>query len=468
TGAQDDDASTLRLRRDDEITVDVHDLAFGGRGVARHDRLVVFVPDTAPGDRVAVRVRRARRRWAEADLVDVIRAGPDRVAPPCPYVPDCGGCRLQHVSADAVRAAKRDQVREHLARIGHLHDVDVREVDEAAEPFRYRNKMEYSAAPANGNGVTLGFHRRGRWDEVVDVRDCLLASESANAVRESVRHWAESTGIAPYDQRAQRGDLRHVIIREAAATGDVLVTVVTATGGDAIVGGLVDALRAAHPSVVGILHSVNPGLAEATQGLDTRTLWGRDWIVEHVGGVRLKLSGGSFFQTNSRMAETLYRRVVEAAALTGEEVVYDLYAGAASIGLVLAPHARAVVSIEIVAAAIDDAIQNARANGIANHTALVGDVGVVLRERRGELPVPDVAVVDPPRAGLSGRAVRRILELAPRVLVYVSCQPATFADNARRFVEGGYRLEYVQPVDMFPQTPHIEAVARFVRDEPAR
>jgi 23S rRNA (uracil1939-C5)-methyltransferase len=450
-----------RPRRDDILELEVHDLAFGGAGVARHDGYVVFCRDTAPGDRVRARVVKARRRFAEADLVEVLRPGPGRVAPPCPYVPRCGGCRLQHVGYDLALAAKRDQVAEHLARIGHLEGVDVRPPDAALEPFRYRNKMEYSAAPGRGAVPAIGFHVRGRWDEIVDVADCMLASPLGNAVRETVRTWAAAEGVPPYDQRAHTGVLRHVLVREGVATGQVLVSVVTSPGAEEAVDRLADPLQAAHPEVVGLVHSVNDGVAEVTSGLPTRVVRGRDWIEERVAGVTLRLSAAAFFQTNTRMTETLYARVAEAAGLDGGQVLYDLFAGAGSIGIALAAQARQVVAIEIVEEAVADAERNARANGVGNHIALCGDVGVVLRERRDELPPPDVAVVDPPRGGLAGRAIRRILELAPPVLVYVSCQPATFADNAARFVEGGYRLEWVRPVDMFPQTPHIEAVARF-------
>lgn len=452
-----------RPKRDDVLEVDVQDLAFGGAGVARHDGFVVFARDTAPGDRARVRIRKARRRFAEADLEAVLAPGPSRVEVPCPYVPRCGGCRLQHVDYERALAAKRDQVAEHLARIGHLEGIDVREPDPAIERFGYRNKMEYSASPGVDGGVHLGFHERGRWDQVVDVHHCLLATDLGNRVRETVRAWAEGEGIVPYDQRAQRGVLRHVVVREGVATGQVLVTIVTAPGAEGAVDRLAAPLAAAHPELVGLLHAVNDGLAEVTSGLPTRLVHGRDWLEERVRGVTLRLSAAAFFQTNTRMTDVLYDRVAEAAGLDGGQVVYDLFSGVGSIGIAVAAGAKEVVAIEIVPEAVADAAANAAANGLRNHTALCGDVRVVLRERRGGLPAPDVAIVDPPRAGLSGGAVRRILELAPPVLVYVSCQPATFADNAARFVEGGYRLEWVRPVDMFPQTPHIEAVARFTR-----
>lgn len=460
-----------RPKRGDELDVVVNDLAFGGRGVSRVDGFVVFTPDTAPGDTARVRIRKARRRFGEADLVEVLQPGPGRITPPCPFVPDCGGCRLQHVQYDEVLDAKRRQVAEHLARIGGLEGIDVRPADPALEHFGYRNKMEYSAAPGPDGEMRLGFHRRGRWDEVVDINPCLLATEAGNAAREAVRAWAVDEGIEPYDQRAQTGFLRHVVVREGVLTGQLLVTVVTAPGPDGsddVVNRLADRLPQQLPGLVGIVHAVNDRPSEVTSGIPSRIVWGRDWIEEQVevepgAPVTLRLSAASFFQTNSRMTGHLYRRAAEAAGLTGGEVLYDLFAGVGSIGVALGSLSKHVVAIELVPEAVEDAMGNAERNGIANHTAIAGDVRVVLRENRGQLPEPDVAIVDPPRGGLSGGACRRILELEPKTLVYVSCQPATFADNAKRFVDGGYRLEWVQPVDMFPQTPHIEAVARFTR-----
>ncbi len=445
------------------MEVTVGDLAFGGQGVARAQGFVVFCDDAAPGDRARVRVRKARRRFAEARLEEVLTPGPDRIAPPCPLVPRCGGCRLQHVAAPAVLEAKRAQIVEHLARIGHLHDVVVLDPDPAVEPFGYRNKMEYSAAPDPATGLRLGFHERGRWDSVVDVPECLLATPLGNQLREAVRRWALDEGVAPYDQRAQVGVLRHVVTRVGIRTDQALVNVVTTPGADEVVDRLAERLAAECPQLVGLVHAVNDGVAEVTGGLPSRLVWGRDFIEERIHDVTLRLSAGAFFQTNTRMAERLYERAAEAAGLSGEEVLYDLYAGAGSVGLVLAPQAREVVAIEIVPEAVRDAQANAARNGFSRYRTICGDVRVVLREQRDELPAPDVAIVDPPRAGLSGGAVRRILELAPPVLVYISCHPATFADNAKRFVDGGYRLEWVRPVDMFPQTPHIEAVARFTR-----
>jgi 23S rRNA (uracil1939-C5)-methyltransferase len=454
-----------RPQRDDELELNVDSLAFGGMGVSRDDGFVVFSSDTAPGDRVRVRVRKARRRWAEADLLEVLAPSPVRVSPPCPYVPSCGGCRLQHVAYAATLEAKRAHIVDHLARIGHLEGIEVRPVDAAVEQFGYRNKMEYSAAPGPDGSLRLGFHRRGRWDEVVDIDACLLATASGNAARETVRGWALAHGVAPYDQRAQVGTLRHVVVREGIATGELMVTVVTARGAEALVEALVDPLRAAHPKLVGLLHAVNEGVSEVTQGLPTRVLWGRDHFFEEVLGIRLALSAQSFFQTNSRMTGHLYTRVAEAAGLDGSQVVYDLFCGVGSIGLTVASHAREVIGIEIMPEAAADAARNAAANGVAHYRAICGDVGRAVRELRDGLPKADVAIVDPPRAGLSGRAIRRVLELEPAVLVYVSCHPATFAENAAKFVAAGYELEYVQPVDMFPNTPHIEAVARFVCDE---
>ncbi|MEQ9336291.1 MAG: 23S rRNA (uracil(1939)-C(5))-methyltransferase RlmD, partial [Miltoncostaeaceae bacterium] len=406
-------ATTPRPRRGDILEIRIDSLAFGGMGVGRHDRFVIFCRDTVPGDLVRARVTKGRRRFAEADLAELLESGPERITPPCPLVPRCGGCRLQHVTYEAALAAKRDQVAEHLARIGHLPDVTVLDPDPAVERFGYRNKMEYSASLGDDGRLVLGFHERGRWDSVIDVPDCMLATPLGNAVRESVRGWALECGIAPYDQRAQAGQLRHVVVREGIATGQLLVTVVTAPEVEEMVDRLPAWLESRHPEVVGVLHAVNDGVAEVTSGLPTRLLSGREWFEERVRGIELRLSAPAFFQTNTRMTEHLYARVAEAAGLDGSQVLYDLFAGVGSIGLALADGAREVVAIEIVPEAVEDARANAERNGMTNHTALCGDVGVVLREQRGLLPAPDVAVVDPPRGGLSGRAIRRILELAP-------------------------------------------------------
>jgi 23S rRNA (uracil1939-C5)-methyltransferase len=454
-----------RPQRDDELEIRVDSLAFGGVGVSRDDGFVIFSSDTAPGDLARVRVRKSRRRFAEADLLAVLEPGPDRIDPPCPYVGTCGGCRLQHIAYPATLVAKRAHISDHLERIGHLDGVEVRPVDPAVIQFGYRNKMEYSAAPGPDGELRLGFHRRGRWDEVVDIDPCLLATENGNAARRTVREWAVRVGIAPYDQRAQRGLLRHVVVREGIATGELLVTIVTAPGAEDLVDLLVGPMRTDHPNLVGLLHAINDGVSEVTQGLPTRVLWGVDRYVEEVLGVRLTLSAQSFFQTNTSMTGHLYSRVAEAAGLDGSQVVYDLFCGVGSIGVTIAAHARQVIGVEIVPEAAADAARNAAANGMDGYRVIAGDVGRVLREQRDTLPKADVAIVDPPRGGLSGRAIRRVLDLAPEVLVYVSCHPATFADNAARLVGAGYDLEYVQPVDMFPNTPHVEAVARFVRNE---
>lgn len=463
-----------RPARGAELELAIDDLAFGGAGVARHDGFVVFVPHAAPGDTVRARVRKTRRRFAEADLLEVVSAGPDRVPAPCPYVPECGGCRLQHVDGAAVLDAKARQVAEHLRRIGGIDSPPVLEPDPALEATAYRNKMEYSAGAEPEGGVALGLHAAGRWDRVVDIERCLIARPEIDAVRETVRGWALDNDVQGYDRRGLNRDapegqagqprvLRNVVVREGAATGELLVTVVTSGGLSELLDDLADRLWAAHPGMVGFRSAETDGVAETTQGLPTRLVRGRDWFREQVDDVTLHLSADAFFQTNTGMTPTLYRRAAEAAGLDGTETLYDLYSGAGAIGVALAGRVGRVVAVELAPDAARDAERNARRNGVENHLSICGDVGRALRQLRGKLPTPDAVIVDPPRAGLSGRAVRRILELEPPVVAYVSCQPATLAENAARFVAGGYTLEWVRPVDMFPQTPHIEAVARFTR-----
>ena len=316
----------------------------------------------------------------------------------------------------------------------------------------------------------MGFHPPGRWDAV-------WASTSATSSRLRRRpsaarceEWLRDRGIPGWDPRALTGFARHLTVREAYGTGEVLVSLVTAPGPLADPPGLVQTLRSRHPQVVGILHAVNDGPAEVASGLPYRTLWGRPHLFETLGPLTLKISIDAFFQTNTRMAEVLYDVVAAEADLTDDQVVWDLYSGIGSIALSLAPHARAVLGIEVVPGAVDDAGENARLNGITSATFLQGDARVALKELlEGRRPLPDamtrpdVVVLDPPRGGLAKKVVARTAALEPSRIVYVSCNPGTMAPNVAQFEEAGYRLARVTPVDMFPHTPHIEAVGLLVR-----
>jgi len=445
------------VRKGEEIELAVDSLAYGGNGVARLNGFVVFVRGGLPGDRVRARVTKTKRGVAEAVAEAVLVPSPERVPAPCRHFGVCGGCRFQDLAYDVQLAEKERQVRDALVRIGRFVDPPLEPIVPAEAQFGYRNKLEYSFTAGEG-GIDLGFHRAGRWDEVIGIEECLLTTDAGNAIRLAVRDWAREEGLEPYDQATGSGYLRHLVVREGRNTGQALVVLVTAPGERFEAGYLVDVLRR-FPEVRSIHWAINDTPAEQTN-LPTRLLWGADAIEEKLLGLRFRVRPSAFLQTNTAMAERLYELAREFAALTGEENVFDLYCGTGTIGLALAASARSVWGLEISEEAVACAIENAELNGIENARFFAGNVGQTIEELREEAGSPDVVVVDPPRAGLAGKALRRTGDLGAARLVYVSCNPTTLASDLQVLRdEYGYELERCRPVDMFPHTPHVESVS---------
>ena len=445
----------VRPRNGDELELSVESLAHGGAGVARLDGYVVFVLGAVPGDRVRARVHKSKRGYAEARAIEVVDPSPERIDPRAVHP----GAPWQVLTYERQLAEKEQQVRDALSRIGGFDDAPVAPIVRAESEWRYRNKLEYSFGEDEDGQLVLGFHRAGRWDLVDDVPDDVLASERINELRERVKAWAREQGLSAYDRRDNGGFLRNLVVREGRRTGQLQVRLVTSTG-DFDRDTFVEAAKDADS----ILWTASPSVAETTREGKTTQLAGKATIEEELCGLRFRISPAAFFQTNTEMAERLYGIAADAAALTGRERVYDLYCGSGTIALTLAGWAREVWGVEVVESAIADALKNAKLNGVDNAKFFAGDVRTAARPLLEEAGRPDVIVVDPPRAGLSAKIVRRVIEMeAPRI-VYVSCNPTTLAPNARQLVDdGGYELKQVTPVDMFPQTPHIESVALLER-----
>jgi 23S rRNA (uracil1939-C5)-methyltransferase len=447
-------ASAARPRRGDLLELTVDRLAYGGNGVARReDGYVVFVAGAVPGDRVRAEVGKSKKAYAEARALEVLEPSPDRIAP----VADHPGAPWQVLPYARQLEVKQEQVEDALTRIGRLEGYELEPIVPAVEEWRYRNKLEYSFGTGEDGRLVCGFHAPGRWDQIVAVDDCKLASERGNAVRDQVLAELQRQGLNAWDRRDQRGFLRNLVVREGRRTGELQVRLVTSPGkldADA----LIDAVDAN-----GLFWTQTAGLGESTQGGETTLLSGGPQLSEQLGDLRFLISPEAFFQTNTEMAEVLYGHAAEVAALRGSERVFDLYCGIGTIGLSLASRAREVIGVEIVEPAVADAIENARLNEITNASFFAGDIRLAMRELVERAGKPDVAVIDPPRAGLSQKVVRRIIEAAPERIVYVSCNPTTLAPNAAQLVEAGWTLKHVRPVDMFPQTPHIECVALLER-----
>jgi 23S rRNA (uracil1939-C5)-methyltransferase len=438
-----------------ELTIDT--LAHGGNGVARLDGYVVFVQGAVPGDRVRARVTKSKRGYAEARAEEVLDPGPDRIEPRVSHP----GASWQVLPYERQLAEKESQVRDALTRIGGFEEPPVEPIVPAVEQWRYRNKLEYSFGTADDGELVLGFHRPGRWNDIDDVTDDILASERVNEVREQVKAWCREEGLTAYDRGDQGGFLRNLVVREGRRTGMVQARLVTSKGE------FQKDVFAAAVEADGVLWTHSEGVAETTREGKTELLKGKGSIEERIEvlgtELKFKISPQAFFQTNTEMSERLYGIAGELAGLTGRERVYDLYSGSGTIAIAMSLAAGEVWAVEVVEDAVRDATENARLNGVDNVKFYAGDVRTAMRPLVEEAGKPDVVVVDPPRAGLSAKIVRRVLEAEPRKVVYVSCNPTTLAPNAQQMAEAGYELKTVRPVDMFPQTAHVECVALLER-----
>jgi 23S rRNA (uracil1939-C5)-methyltransferase len=455
-----------RPRSGDLLELRIEGVAHGGAGVGRLERYVVFVDGAFPGELVRAKVLRSKRDYANARTVEVLEPSPDRVPQRCDHGGQpCPGSPWQELRYERQLEHKQELVGDALLRLGRLEGFALEPIVPAVDAWRYRNKMEYSFGTAVDGALALGFHRRGRWDVVDDTRDCLLASEQSNAVRNLVRDWCAQHGLDALDRRTHEGFLRNLVVREGRRTGELQARLITGEG-EFEHEQLSATVRAAFPHA-DVLWTRTEQLAEVSQGGDTEVLAGSPVLHEEVCELRFRISPEAFFQTNTETAEVLYGLARDWAQLSGNERVYDLFCGIGTLSLTLALRAGEVWGLDVVHEAIADAIENSRLNEIENVHFFAGDVRDALRPLAERAPRPDVAVVDPPRAGLSQKVVRRLLETRPARIVYVSCNPTTLAPNARQMVDGGYRLVKVRPVDMFPHTPHIESVALLERERGA-
>jgi len=443
-----------RPRPGTELEVTAGPLAHGGACVCRHDGFVVFAQGAVPGDRVKVRLGKVKRSHAEARVIEVLEAGPDRIEPKASHP----GAPWQVIRYEAQLAAKQEMVEQAISRLGGFEDVEVKQIVPAEQEWRYRNKLEFSFGATDGGEMALGFHAPGRWDVVEPLDTCLLGSERADEVREKALAWCSEKGLEPYDRRTHEGYLRNFVVREGIRTGEMQVRLVTS------VGELDDAIEFGEAlGVEGVFHTEIEAVGETTTGGVTSIIAGREKLAEEISGLTVGISPEAFFQTNTVMAEKLYSMTAEEAALKGHERLFDICSGIGTIGLALSPRAGEVWGLEIVEPAVQDAIENARINSINNANFFAGDVRKDLREMVERAGKPDTLIVDPPRAGLSGKIIRRIGEAGAKRIVYVSCNPTTLAPNAAALGELGYKLKKVRPIDLFPQTPHVECVALLER-----
>jgi len=458
----------MTIKKGETLEATITDLAFGGRGLVRIDEMVVFVDPAVPGDRVRARVFRKRKNYAEARVVDLLAPSVDRVTPPCPYSGWCGGCKSQFLDYDQQLVYKQRHVVDSLAHIGSLEHIPVHPVIPSEKIFGYRNKMEFSCSDRRwllpeemtmdraDNGFALGLHVPGTFYKVLDIDACLLMPDLGNRILGTARDFMKNSDHPAYGLRSHKGFWRFLMLRHSVDKDQWMVNIVTSAENRTAVQPLADALLADYPQVTSVVNNVNTRKAGIAQGEYEIVLGGDSMITDRIGERTFYISANSFFQTNTRGAATLYRIVEKFAALDGDETVVDLYCGTGSIALTLATQARSVTGFEISESAVTDAETNSHLNGIDNCRFIRGDI-------RDKLPgmelSPDLMIIDPPRAGMHKDVVKQVLTLAPERVVYVSCNPATLARDLG-LMQAQYEVKEVQPVDMFPHTWHIEAVAR--------
>ncbi len=440
----------------------------------------MFVEGAVAGDVVKVKILKTKKKHAEAKVVEVITSSKDRIAPRCSYFGTCGGCKWQHVNYQAQLQFKHQHVTDAIERIGGMNNVPVLPIIGSENIYFYRNKLEFSFSekawlttpplihPLQGEGrggVALGFHVPQRWDKVLNVEECFLQSELSNEILNTVRAFAFENNLNAYSQETESGFFRNLVIREGKNSGDVMVNVVTFEDNAEIMEKLSAELTKKFPEITTVINNVNQRKSQVAVGDFENVYYGEGIIHDKIGDKIFQISANSFFQTNTAQAEKLYSIAKEFAELKPTDVVYDLYCGTGSIALYIADYVKQVIGIELVESSIANAKQNAQLNGVENCEFICGDLKDLMTKDTAwqkEFAHPNVIIVDPPRSGIHPKAVEELGKMQSPVIVYVSCNPATLARDLQMLTTFNYRVEKVQPVDMFPHTFHIECVAKLV------
>lgn len=449
-----------RPRPGDELTVTVDRLTYGGQGVGRADGLAVFVHGAAAQETVRVRVGRVFRRHVEAEVLAVERPSPDRIEPRCPHFREgCGGCSWQHVAYPAQLLAKAAAVKDSLERLGGFRELPLRPIHPAPNPFYYRNKMEFAFHPEG----TLGLHPRDAWYDILRLHECHLASPLTLAIVKAAQDFVEEGRLSLYHPRTRQGLLRELCIRHGRGGRETLVGIVTSDGAFPEGEAMARRLAALDPGIKGVVRGIRRSSDGATPLAETAVLWGDDAITETIAGLDFRIRLDTFFQTNSAQAECLVDLVKREAGDVASAQVIDVYCGVGLFSLALAAAGARVVGVEIARSAVEAARENARVNAVGGTQFHAGDARKVLADVLPAGAAPKLLVLDPPRAGAGGKVMRRIARAAPQRIVYVSCNPTTLARDLVELVPFGYKMTAVSPIDLFPQTYHVETVVALER-----
>jgi 23S rRNA (uracil1939-C5)-methyltransferase len=451
------------VKKNEVYTIDITGMTHEGQGVGRIDNFTVFVDGPIEGEKVEIKIIKVKTSYAIGKLLKVLEPSADRTEPFCPSYKRCGGCSLQHMNYEAGLKFKTGIVRENIRRIGGLEGVVVHDAIGMEQPLNYRNKAQYPVGRYK-DGVRAGFYAK-KSHEIIDCSTCGIQHSVSDRVRDIVKEFIEENGISTYDEITGEGLVRHIMTRVGFKTGEVMVVLVI--NGRNIPGQkkLSEKLVKEIPEIKSIVLNVNAKKTNVILGDENIVVYGRDTITDYIGDFKFNISPLSFFQVNPIQTEVLYTKALEYAQLTGEETVFDLYCGIGTISLFLSQKAKKVYGVEVVEAAINDAKENARVNGVENAEFIVGEAEKVIPEMYDRGIRADVVVVDPPRKGCDEAVLKTLVDMKPERIVYVSCNPATLARDLKYLAEGGFEVREVQPVDMFPWTYHVECVVLMSRVE---
>ncbi len=445
------------MRKNEIYDIEITGMTEEGDGVGRVESMAVFIPYTIPGELVQAVIVKVNKTYAFGKLLSVIRPSSQRQKAECPYFYQCGGCQLWHMSMEAELSYKQQKVTDCLKRLGGL-SLTAEAVQSPGEETRYRNKGQF---PVTVDGI--GFYKKNS-HKVIPMTDCPIQGAWNQKIISAVSAWMEEAKASAYDEKKDRGMIRHIYTR--SGENGVLVTLVTRTESIPGVPLLIEKLLKTGVQIAGILQNINPKKTNVVLGRETKVLWGEDYLLDSIGGVQFRISPLSFYQVNPKATETLYALAEEFADLKGNEVLWDLYCGIGTIGQFMAKKTGKILGVEIVEAAVENARENAIRNGIENATYFCGKAEELAPSLVEEYGRPDVVILDPPRKGCEESLLETVAESAPKRIVYVSCKPSTLARDLRYLTEHGYRLERVVPVNMFPRSSHVECVVKLSRVEP--
>lgn len=457
------------MRKRDILRVTIEDLAYGGKGVARHEGKVVFVDGGLPGDTVDACLTKIHGSYCESHVKELISPSPRRIQPLCEHFGTCGGCKWQNYEYPGQLKYKEEQLRQQLIHLGGIKEPPTEPIISAKKLFYYRNKMEYSFGIAESGELTLGLHHAGSYDKIFDMRKCHLQSETANEILNFVKDECRRLNLPSYNMITHEGLMRFLVIRDGKHTGEIMVNLLTGPNCESHKSAIIELglnLTRKFDSIKSLHWTINSQKSNIARWdnypAETRNgvLSGNDHIHEQLGHCRYRVSLDSFFQTNSYQAQVLYDTVIDFADFLASDKVLDLYCGAGTIAIYIANLVGNVFGVESVSRAIEDANLNAKENGVSNVKFQCGEVENII----GELGRYDKVIVDPPRAGLHKKALQGIIAMAPPMIIYVSCNPSTLARDVAILIQNGYRLDRTAAVDMFPHTYHIEAVTGLVRE----